>query len=107
MNTARPGVQQQSPGEAADSLDRERRFETLGTALSSLRIFLLLSVQFYLLLGFALCFVRPPSGAFYIAVIVLGINTIFLAGCLIRFFSIRKAMIHIANNEEEESAERR
>ncbi|MEI6809089.1 MAG: hypothetical protein WCN95_10235 [bacterium] len=82
----------------ADTLDRERRFEQLGSGLSTIRIFLLLSVQCYLLLGFALIFVRPPSGSFYIAIIVLAINSLLFAGALLRFFIVRKQMLRLTGN---------
>ena len=72
------------PAEIAETLDRERRLDTLGAALSTLRVFLVLVVQCYLLLGFSLIFVRPPSGAFYIALIVLAVNTLLCAGSLVR-----------------------
>lgn len=88
-----PPAPQPGPDAVADTLDRERRFDQLGASLSTLRVFLLLVVQCYLLLGFAFIFVRPPSGAFYIALIVLAINSLLFAGCLIRFFSIRKQMM--------------
>ena len=93
MNTTRPG-----PAEISEALDRERRFDTLGSALSTLRIFLVLVVQFYLLLGFSLIFVRPPSGAFYAALMALSANTLLFAGCLIRGFSIRKKMLRLSQS---------
>ena len=91
MKNVSPG-----PAEIAEALDRERRFDTLGSALSTLRIFLVLVVQFYLLLGFSLLFVRPPSGAFYAALMALSVNTLLCAGCLIRGFSIRKKMLRLS-----------
>jgi len=78
------------------ALERERRFQKLGEVLATLRVFLMLSVQFYLLLGFALLFVRPPSAAFYIAIMVLLLNTLFCAGCVLRFFKIRREMIRLS-----------
>lgn len=96
MNKGPAGVTAGKPAEVADALDRERRFDKLGATLSTLRIFLLLSVQCYLLLGFSLIFVRPPSGAFYIAVIVLAINSLLFAGCLARFFHIRNQMLRLS-----------
>lgn len=64
--------------------------------LSALRVFLILSVQFYLLLGFALIFVRPPAAAFYMAVMLLPVNTLLCAGCLHHFFKTRRVMIQLS-----------
>lgn len=100
MNNCSPSMQGPCPAEVADSLDRERRLEQLGLSLSSLRIFLILAVQCYLLLGFALVYIRPSSGAFHIAIIVLAVNTLLCAGCLVRFFSIRKAMLRLSNTSK-------
>jgi len=105
MNTCSPGMPGPGTAEVADSLDRERRLEQLGLSLSSLRIFLILSVQCYLLLGFALIYIRRPSGAFHIAIIVLAVNTLLCAGCLARFFSIRKAMLRLANTSKQTTPE--
>ena len=103
MNKCSPGMQ--GPAEVADALDRERRLEQLGLSLSSLRIFLVLAVQCYLLLGFAMIYIRPPSGAFSIAIIVLAVNTLLCAGCLARFFSIRKAMLKLATTSKQTAPE--
>ena len=100
MNAVPPATPRTGPDETADALARERRIETLGASLSTLRIFLLLSVQGYLLLGFAFIFVRPPAAAFYVAVIVLGINTLLFAGCLLRFFMLRKQMLRVSGARE-------
>ncbi len=85
----------QFPEDISAALDAERRFEKLGAVLATLRVFLMLSVQFYLLLGFALLFVRPPSAAFYIAIMLLPVNTLLCIGCLARFFRTRSAMIRL------------
>ena len=91
----RPG-----PAEVAEAMDRERRFNALGSALSTLRVYLVLVVQCYLLLGFSLIFVRPPSGAFYAALLALSINTLLFAGCLVRGFSLRKQMLRLSRPHE-------
>ena len=97
MNNVPPCTSRSGPAEVSETLDRERRFDKLGSALSTLRIFLVLVVQCYLLAGFALIFVRPPSPSFYAAIIVLPVNTLLFAGCLVRFFSIRKKMLRARN----------
>jgi hypothetical protein len=97
VNNASASVPRGEPAEVAEALDRERRFNTLGSALSTLRVFLVLVVQCYLLGGFSLIFVRPPSGAFYAAILALSVNTLLLAGCLVRGFSIRRQMLRLSN----------
>jgi hypothetical protein len=37
------------------------------------------------------------AGAFYIAMIVLAVNTLLFAGRLVRFFSIRRAMLRLTH----------
>ena len=84
------------PHDVAEELDRERRLGALGSALSTLRVFLVIAVQCYLLLGFSLIFVRPPSAAFYAAIFVLSINTLLFAGCIARFFILRRKMVRLS-----------
>jgi len=83
----RPG-----PAEIADTLDRERRLDRLGAAFTTVRVFLVLVVQAYLLLGFALLFVRPPAAAFYVAILVLAINSLLAAGALAWALRLRRQM---------------
>jgi hypothetical protein len=96
MNNAPPSGPHPGPAEIAEALDRERRFDALGSSLSTLRVFLVLVVQCYLLLGFSLVFVRPPSGAFYVAILVLAVNTLLCAGCLVRGFRLRQNMLRLS-----------
>jgi hypothetical protein len=96
VNNAPPSVPRGEPAEVAEALGRERRFNTLGSALSTLRVFLVLVVQCYLLLGFSLVFVRPPSGAFYAAILALSVNTLLFAGCLVRGFTVRREMLRLS-----------
>lgn len=98
MTNALPRVPDPGPAEISAALDRERRFAVLGSSLSTLRVFLVLVVQFYLLLGFSLIFVRPPSAAFYAALFALSINTLLCIGCLVRGFSLRKKMLRLSNS---------
>ena len=95
VNNAPPGPPRDEAAEVAEALNRERRFNTLGSALSTLRVFLVLVVQCYLLLGFSLIFVRPPSAAFYAAMMALAVNTLLFAGCLVRAFAIRSKMLRL------------
>jgi hypothetical protein len=76
----------------SEELIREERFQKLGTFLSILRVVLVIAVQFLLLLGFSLIYVHPPSPAFYIAILSLAIDALFLAGSLALFFFVRKKM---------------
>ena len=96
MSNSPPSRPRPGPAEVSEALERERRFDTLGSALSTLRVFLVLVVQCYLLLGFSLIFVRPPSGAFYAAFLALLVNTLLCAGCLVRGFCIRKEMLRLS-----------
>lgn len=91
------------PAAVADGLDRERRFEALGHSLSTLRVFLVLVVQMYLLCGFALIFVRPPSPSFYMAILVLLINTLLAAGCAARGLWLRRRMRRLLDPQEQVS----
>ena len=100
MNNAPPGTPRPGPAEVSEALDRERRFDALGSALSTLRVFLVLVVQCYLLLGFSLIFVRPPSGAFYAALLALSVNTLLCAGCLVRGFGISREMLRLSKAGE-------
>lgn len=97
VNSPPPGLPHPDSGHVAEELDRERRFNSLGSSLSTLRVLLVIAVQAYLLLGFSLLFVRPPSGAFYAAIFALAANSLLLAGCLIRFFVIRRKMLRLSS----------
>lgn len=96
VNNAHGRLPRDEPAEIAEELDRERRFSTLGASLSTLRVFLVLVVQCYLLLGFSLLFVRPPSAAFYAAIMAMSVNTLLFAGCIIRAFSLRRKMLRLS-----------
>lgn len=91
-----------SPGSdrVADTLERERRCQRLGTTLSTLRVFFVLVVQAYMLLGFAFFFVRPPSPSFYIALWTLLANTILGIGCLLFALRIRKLMLRLMGSDD-------
>lgn len=94
------------PAEISEALDRERRFESLGASLSTLRVFLVLAVQCCLLLGFSLIFVKPRSAEFYVATMALMVNVVLLAGSLLRFFSVRKQMLKLSRAEKAGAAAR-
>ena len=100
VNHSLPGVPRPGPAEVAEAMDRERRLNALGSSLSTLRVYLVLAVQCYLLLGFSLIFVRPPSGAFYAAVFALSVNTLLFAGCLVRGLGLRKRMLRLSGTRE-------
>lgn len=83
------------PAAVAERLEHERRLDALGAGLTTLRVFLVVAVQAYLLLGFSFLFVRPPSPAFYAALFALLVNTILFTACLLRFFRIRRKMFSL------------
>ena len=107
VNNAPAGVPRDEAAQVADELNRQRRFEALGSAMSTLRVFLVLVVQCYLLLGFSLIFVRPPSAAFYAAMLALAVNTLLFAGCLVRAFAIRSKMLRLRRSAQRPSEPKR
>jgi len=107
LNNTAHGAPRPSPAEVADALDRERRLDRLGAAFTTVRVFLVLVVQAYLLLAFALLSVRPPAGAFYAALLALGMNTLLAAGCLAWALRLRRHMRQlIAAPQQQSPAER-
>lgn len=77
----------------ARELVQEERLKKLGSLLSTLRVLLVITVQFLLLLGFSFIYLRPPSPAFYIALFSLAADVLLLAGCVGLFFWARNRIL--------------